>query len=673
MAARAIEPPNRRRLLDRRHSGTVSTVASPASVVPRSRLFGIAAAGFAAGPIRRANRAAVPSELVASRIRSAAAFGGVVSESVKVRVPPGSVVASPATAAAISSCGPPSTRNASFCGRGLPLRYPRHRALRGTQGAVKSGPCRRTVRSRSPGPQRIPRAPRRPPPPIADAPWHKSLDLPAVLQDAHGSVDARRLAGSPSRAVDSDRSVLTFAPANRVVGARRVPAWPVQFALARGWRSRTPTCAPRMIHWGPLSQLPLCSHATEQYGSRAAERRLRVDGRSQTRSRSGASRERKSRSPRWPGPKRERQRHPRASGRGTRENVSAAPRTRRVAIAVRSVDRPSPSAAWLRLGRPPRPVPSTPGRRRPPSACSRGARRGRPGRRGGRASSAAASKQRRKRSPRSVMSPLPACMRRTSVWSPPQDCEYVGGPPITSAQYAASRSTCCGCWSSCENGWLSSGSARQRAWCAVASARNAGSPPANSNSVGRTRKPEGRLDAVVRVVHRCRVVARRLFGAALLGLARLDRRRHAGQLELQLPAVLHGQLVRLGRQWLAWNRAHGREGTRRPQRALKNPRAMASRTTRRPTKRWLSADLSRTVRAVRILPLALLALAVLAVAPAAHAATVGIDRQVRQSRPASSRPAAARSPSRPRPARSTTSPPTRPRPARSSSTTPEHR
>ena len=42
-------------------------------------------------------------------------------------------------------------------------------------------------------------------------------------------------------------------------------------------------------------------------------------------------------------------------------------------------------------------------------------------------------------------------------------------------------------WSGREKGWLSSGSARQRAWWAVARARKAGSPPANSNSEGRIR------------------------------------------------------------------------------------------------------------------------------------------------------------------------------------------
>src|SRR5215467_74778 len=37
----------------------------------------------------------------------------------------------------------------------------------------------------------------------------------------------------------------------------------------------------------------------------------------------------------------------------------------------------------------------------------------------------------------------------------------------------------------CEKGWFSSGSSRQRWWCALASARNAGAPPANSNMDGR--------------------------------------------------------------------------------------------------------------------------------------------------------------------------------------------
>src|SRR3954467_6635170 len=85
------------------------------------------------------------------------------------------------------------------------------------------------------------------------------------------------------------------------------------------------------------------------------------------------------------------------------------------------------------------------------------------------------------------MSPLPACMRSIAEWSP-HSSENRGGPPMTSAQYWASRSTCCGCCPGCENGWFSSGSARQRSWWAAASARNAGSPPANSYSVGRTRR-----------------------------------------------------------------------------------------------------------------------------------------------------------------------------------------
>src|SRR3954453_14445764 len=44
---------------------------------------------------------------------------------------------------------------------------------------------------------------------------------------------------------------------------------------------------------------------------------------------------------------------------------------------------------------------------------------------------------------------------------------------------------CSGFRSAWEKGWFSSGSARQRAWCAVASATNASSPPANSYNVGR--------------------------------------------------------------------------------------------------------------------------------------------------------------------------------------------
>ena len=53
--------------------------------------------------------------------------------------------------------------------------------------------------------------------------------------------------------------------------------------------------------------------------------------------------------------------------------------------------------------------------------------------------------------PESPISPLPACRRSTCDWLA-HDCEKFAGPPSTSTQYAASRSTCCGCWSGCERG-----------------------------------------------------------------------------------------------------------------------------------------------------------------------------------------------------------------------------
>src|SRR4051794_24123792 len=100
------------------------------------------------------------------------------------------------------------------------------------------------------------------------------------------------------------------------------------------------------------------------------------------------------------------------------------------------------------------------------------------------ASSAAATKHSTNRRPRSLMSPLPACIRSRALWSAHSSVKRAG-PPMTSAQYAASRLTCSGLRSSCEKGWLSSGSATQRAWCASASRRNACSPPAYSYRVGR--------------------------------------------------------------------------------------------------------------------------------------------------------------------------------------------
>lgn len=42
------------------------------------------------------------------------------------------------------------------------------------------------------------------------------------------------------------------------------------------------------------------------------------------------------------------------------------------------------------------------------------------------------------------MSPLPACILSIAEWSA-HPVENRGGPPITSAQYQASRSTCFGC------------------------------------------------------------------------------------------------------------------------------------------------------------------------------------------------------------------------------------
>src|SRR4051812_37404491 len=107
---------------------------------------------------------------------------------------------------------------------------------------------------------------------------------------------------------------------------------------------------------------------------------------------------------------------------------------------------------------------------------------------GRRASSAASTKQVTKRRPRSRMSPFPACIRSSADWSPPYCSVYRGGPPMTSPQYAARRSTWRGSWSGWANGWLSSGSARQRWWWAEASASIASSPPAYTNRDGRTRR-----------------------------------------------------------------------------------------------------------------------------------------------------------------------------------------
>ena len=60
-------------------------------------------------------------------------------------------------------------------------------------------------------------------------------------------------------------------------------------------------------------------------------------------------------------------------------------------------------------------------------------------------------KQSANRRPRSLMSPLPECSHTTCAWSA-HSAEYVGGPPIASARYAASRGTCSGFWSACEKG-----------------------------------------------------------------------------------------------------------------------------------------------------------------------------------------------------------------------------
>src|SRR3954452_9440708 len=77
--------------------------------------------------------------------------------------------------------------------------------------------------------------------------------------------------------------------------------------------------------------------------------------------------------------------------------------------------------------------------------------------------------------------PLPVCSR-TTCDSSPIVCENVGGPPSTSAQYAASRSV----WSSrnpCSKAWLTTGSARTR-WCqACATASTTGAPPIASYKV----------------------------------------------------------------------------------------------------------------------------------------------------------------------------------------------
>jgi len=49
------------------------------------------------------------------------------------------------------------------------------------------------------------------------------------------------------------------------------------------------------------------------------------------------------------------------------------------------------------------------------------------------------------------MSPLPEWIQTSPLWSP-HSVEYRGGPPSASARYAASRGTCSGFWSACENG-----------------------------------------------------------------------------------------------------------------------------------------------------------------------------------------------------------------------------